>query len=102
MKAFWLALRWLPDLVITDYNMDEGNGRYLLGRLKSTPATAHIPVVVFTATAFTQGELHPIRRELLGSGAAEFLPKSPSVEVLIATVRKHIKGLKRSAFMAAS
>ena len=91
MPAFWLALRWLPDLIITDYNMDEGSGRYLLGRIKSTPATAHIPVVVFTATPLTQAQIHPIRRDLLGRGeATEFLSKSLTAEVLLETVRKNI------------
>ena len=91
MKAFWLALRWLPDLIITDYNMDEGSGSYLLGRIKSTPATAHIPVVVFTASTLTEGQIYPIRRDLVGRGeATEFLAKSLTPEVLLETVRKHI------------
>lgn len=97
MQGFWLTLRSQPDVVITDYNMEQGNGHYLLSRIKSTPSVKHIPVVVFTAEALPEREAHPIRRDLLGRGqAAAFLTKPITAQALLDVVGKHIE-LKRAS-----
>jgi CheY-like chemotaxis protein len=92
MQGFWLVLKAQPDVVITDYNMDQGNGQYLLGRIKSTPSVAHIPVIVFTGETLTEREAHPIRRDLLGRGqAAAFLTKPITPQALLAAIEKQIR-----------
>jgi len=53
MQGFWLTLKEQPDVVVTDWNMEEGSGHYLLYRIKNTPATRHIPVIVYTAEGFS-------------------------------------------------
>lgn len=91
MQGFWLTLRMQPDLVITDYNMDQGSGHYLLSRIKSTPSVQHIPVIVFTGKAINEGEEHAIRRDLRGRGqAVAFLTKGAGPAKLMEEVRRHV------------
>ena len=89
MQGFWLALRSQPDLVITDYNMEQGSGHYLLSRIKSNPSVQHIPVIVFTGEAVTERELHPIERDLRGRGqAAAFVTKAFDTAALMEQVKR--------------
>ena len=37
-----------PDVVVTDYRMPDGNGMELSNKIKTTPDTAHIPVIMLT------------------------------------------------------
>lgn len=91
MQGFWLTLRMQPDLVVTDYNMDQGSGHYLLSRIKSTPSVEHIPVIVFTGKAVGEGEEHAIRRDLRGRGqAVVFLPKGAGPVKLMEEIRRHV------------
>ena len=89
MQGFWLALRSQPDLVITDYNMEQGSGHYLLSRIKSNPSVQHIPVIVFTGEAVTERELHPIERDLRGRGqAAAFVTKAFDTTALMEQIKR--------------
>jgi CheY-like chemotaxis protein len=91
MQGFWLTLRAQPDVVITDYNMDQGSGHYLLSRIKSTPSVQHTPVIVFTGESLPERESHPIRRDLLGRGqAADFLTKPITAQALLRAIGKHV------------
>ena len=91
MQGFWLTLRMQPDLVVTDYNMDQGSGHYLLSRIKSTPSVQHIPVIVITGEAVGEGEEHAIRRDLRGRGqAAAFLAKGAGPVKLMEEIRRHV------------
>ena len=90
MQGFWLALKSQPNLVITDYNMDQGSGHYLLSRIKSTPSVQHIPVIVFTGQPIGQGEEHAMRRDLRGRGqAAAFVSKRDPAAIL-EEIRRHV------------
>lgn len=90
MQGFWLTLRTQPDLVITDYNMDQGSGHYLLSRIKSTPSVQHIPVIVFTGQPIGEGEEHAVRRDLRGRGqAAAFVTKRNPTSIL-EEIRRHL------------
>ena len=90
MQAFWLALRERPDAVLTDFYMEGGDAHYLLGRIKSTPATKHIPVIVCSGKMNEAKDRLPVERDLRGRGqAAEFLTKPVSVETLLASLRRH-------------
>jgi CheY-like chemotaxis protein len=91
MKGFWLALKERPDVIFTDYHMAEGDGRYLLSRLKSTPATRDIPVIVFSARPLSEGERSALGRDLRGRGqAAAFLTKPISVGVFLKQLQNHV------------
>ncbi len=91
MQAFLLALKSQPDVIITDYDMEQGSGHYLLGRIKSTRSTQHIPVIVYAGTPLDKGHEHAIQRDLIGRGqAAAFIAKRIDPASLMAEVRKHI------------
>ena len=90
MQAFWMALRENPDAIFTDYYMAGGDGHYLLSRIKSTPATKHIPVIVCSGSMRDAKVRMPVERNLRGRGeAADFLLKPVSVETLLASLRRH-------------
>ena len=90
-QGFLLALRSKPDLILTEYEMEEGSGHYLLSRVKSSPSTQAIPVIVYTGKPLDKGEAFAIQRDLRGRGqAAAFLTKSATQADLIAEVRKLI------------
>jgi CheY-like chemotaxis protein len=59
-----------PRAIILDYELPHGNGDYVLTRLKETPATRNIPVIVLTGRH--EGS---IERQMRGLGASEFLTK---------------------------
>jgi CheY-like chemotaxis protein len=91
MQGFWLTLRSQPDLVITDYNMQQGNGHYLLSRIKSTPSVQHIPVIVFTGEPLAERERYPIERDLRGRGqAAAFITKAHNSSALIEQIKRYV------------
>jgi CheY-like chemotaxis protein len=97
MQGYWLTLRMQPDLVMTDYNMEQGSGHYLLSRIKSTPSVQHIPVVIFTAEAISDGEQHAIRRDLRGRGqAAAFIAKRMSPSALVNEIARFIPLRKKN------
>lgn len=91
MDGFLIALKSQPDLIVTNYDMEQGSGHYLLSRIKSTRSTQHIPVIVYSGTRLDKGLEHAINRDLIGRGqAAAFIPKPLDPAGLIAEVRKHI------------
>ena len=47
-QGFWLAVSKLPDVIITDIRMPDGDGGYVLRKLSEDPRTAGIPVIVLT------------------------------------------------------
>ena len=90
MQGFWLALREQPDIIFTDYFMAGGDGRYLLGRIKSTSATKSIPVVIMSGSLNDKLQRMPVERDLRGRGqAAGFLSKPTSARALIAEIQRH-------------
>lgn len=55
--GFELADKYLPDLIITDWEMPEMNGIELTRKLKSTARTQNIPVIMTTAVRLESSEL---------------------------------------------
>jgi CheY-like chemotaxis protein len=90
-QGYLLALRSKPDLILTEYDMDEGSGHYLLSRVKGSPSTQHIPVIVYTGTTLSKGEEFAIQRDLRGRGqAAAFMMRGANSAELMAEVGKLI------------
>ncbi len=90
-QGFLLALRSKPDLILTEYDMEAGSGHYLLSRVKGSPSTQHIPVIVYTGTTLSKGEEFAIQRDLLGRGqAAAFMTRGANPANLMAEVGKVI------------
>ncbi len=79
------ALRTKPDLILMDIAMPNGNGEYLLETVKRNPATAQIPVIVFT------GMRDPtIRNRILRQGAEGFLQKPALFDDLIHEISRFV------------
>lgn len=75
-----LAIRTMPCAIVLDVMLPGVDGWELLGRLRTHPATAHIPVIV--ATILPQEQL------ALALGAAAYLRKPFNRETLLATLAK--------------
>ena len=74
------AIEQLPDIVLTDFMMPEMNGHALCAHLDAETRTAHIPVVLMTAT----------RRAEIGDGFADTILKPFSPETLLQMIDRHL------------
>jgi CheY-like chemotaxis protein len=74
-----------PDLILLDIMMPGIDGWETLTRLKRDPATANIPVVIFTAREHARG--HQKSSEM---GAADYFRKPFEPDELIELVEKHV------------
>ena len=69
--SFWTAIReQLPDLVILDVMLPEEDGFSILKKLRASPSTARVPVMMVTAKS---SELDTVKG--LDSGADDYLTK---------------------------
>jgi CheY-like chemotaxis protein len=69
-QGYLMAATEQPDLILLDLKMPNGEGNYVLSKLKSNEQTKKIPVIILTI------ESHPgVRRQLLSVGAEAFLTK---------------------------
>ncbi|MBD0255466.1 MAG: response regulator, partial [Cytophagales bacterium] len=85
-QGWQLAETHLPDVVISDVMMPGVSGLELLGRLKSSDKTSHIPVILLTARAGRENRL-----EGLGTGADDYLTKPFDAEELRVRVRNLVR-----------
>lgn len=83
VRGLELALKHLPDVVVTDLMMPEMDGFELTRRLRSDPRTRHVPILMLTA----RGELGD-RLEGVDSGVTEHMSKPFNTRELLATVQK--------------
>ena len=76
------AVEELPDVILSDVMMPEMNGLELCEKIKGSPKTAHIPVVLVTARAAALHEL-----EGLESGADDYIVKPFNPRILFSKVQ---------------
>ena len=72
----------LPDLVVSDIMMPRMDGYELVGRIKSTDTTRHIPVILITAKPELESKLEGLQK-----GADDYLPKPINMRELDARIR---------------
>lgn len=77
-----LATEHLPDLVLLDYNLPDGNGIDLCARLRNSPRTQNIPVILVSAD-----ETRETRMRALEMGADDFICKPIDERHLLARIR---------------
>jgi CheY-like chemotaxis protein len=88
-QGFRMACRDEPAVIVTDYFMPTGNAQYLLTRLRTTAATANIPVIVLSGQQLNEVTVQSLRREICGHpGAAQILKKSQDTDALFETLKK--------------
>lgn len=85
-KGYELALRELPDLIISDYMMPIMDGMQLLQKVRSHPELKSIPFLFLTAKSSTDDKI-----EGLEQGASEYLSKPFSVRELQLRVRRLVE-----------
>ena len=79
-----------PDLVISDLMMPRIGGLELVKKLKETPSTASIPVLLLTAKDEVGSEVQG-----LDLGADDYLTKPVQPKLLLARVRKALQRARR-------
>ena len=76
----------LPDIIVSDINMPDGDGYWLCSQIKQNIRYSHIPVVLLTARGEEQSQSDSYR-----IGADAFLAKPFDVETLLELVRNLLK-----------
>lgn len=89
-EALVMARKFLPDIIISDVVMKEGNGTELCMAIKQDATTQHIPVILLTAATDADIKLKGI--EL---GADDYITKPFDKDILIARVNNLLQ--KQSA-----
>ncbi|MEL6919316.1 MAG: DNA-binding response regulator, partial [Bacteroidota bacterium] len=99
-QALEVAVKEIPDIIITDLMMPEMNGEELLEQLRKDSKTQHIPVIMLTARTAKESKLSN-----LGKGADHYLTKPFDVEDLMIRIkslldqRKRIRDYHKSQFL---
>ncbi len=87
-----LAKTECPDLIITDQNMPEMSGEYLIVKLRGKEETKDIPVIVITGQRVDGDEDLSLKREMLGRrGAVAYLTKPVDFKALLDVLNKYIR-----------
>jgi len=97
MAGYRMAFTTRAQAILLDYQMPNGQGDYILNRLKENPITCDIPVIMITGVRD-----HMLERRVLSMGAAAFMQKPVNFERLRKELCKYISALRPSAnFQAA-
>jgi PAS domain S-box-containing protein len=83
-EAVELARKHRPDVILMDLRMSDLDGFEATRRIQADPATATIPVLAVTASAW--GDVRQAARD---AGCADFVPKPVRAEVLFAKIERH-------------
>ncbi len=89
-EGFTLAMKHIPDFIVSDVMMPEMDGTQLLQKLKTTLNTSHIPVVLLTAKGLMENKL-----EGLEYGADDYIVKPFSVPYFKARIKNLLKQRER-------
>lgn len=87
MEGYRFAFTHEAQAIILDQEMPDGNGEYILRRLKESPATEGIPVIVLTGT-----KDQALARRMYNLGAVRFLTKPVDWDELWAELRPLVQG----------
>lgn len=86
MHGYWQAVTEIPDVVITDINMPQGPGDYVVECLKQNKTTQHIPVIVLTGQ-----KDDALRRRMLQCGVSAYLTKPAAFDELREAIEQCIE-----------
>jgi CheY-like chemotaxis protein len=88
-QGFRIACESEPTVIVTDYFMPNGDAQYLLTRLRTTPATGKIPVIVQTGRRLNEVAAQTLGRQIGGHpGAAMVLKKSHDTRELFTALER--------------
>ena len=77
MAGYWMAYTTRARAILLDYQMPNGQGDYILRRLKDNPVTRDIPVIMITGIKDKM-----LERRVLAMGAKAYLVKPVDFEQL--------------------
>ena len=83
--ALAAAASHLPDLILMDIQLPDGDGVSVLHQLRQDPGTASIPVIAVTAFAMREDE-----ERFLSDGFDGYLSKPVGVKALAVEVARHL------------
>jgi putative two-component system response regulator len=83
-----------PDLILLDVMMPVMDGYEVCQQLRSSPLTAHIPIIFLTAKSEVEDE-----RKGLSLGASDYITKPISPPILEARVKTHLAAKAYSDFL---
>ncbi|HTU24636.1 MAG TPA: response regulator [Pirellulales bacterium] len=92
MQGYWSSLDLRPDVIITDMIMPDGEGNYILSRIRDHSLTKDTPVIVLTGKRDTA-----IKREMLAMGANAYLHKPIDFSQLFEHLRQYIPLVPQTA-----
>jgi signal transduction histidine kinase/ligand-binding sensor domain-containing protein/DNA-binding NarL/FixJ family response regulator len=87
-EGFDKALRYTPDIIITDIMMPKVDGIALIKLIRSDYRTSHIPIIVLTAKTAENEEI-----KALEAGADDFISKPFSTKSLLLKANNYIRHL---------
>ena len=88
-QGYRMACRDAPSVIISDYFLPNGGIPYLLSRLRTTPATADIPVLALTGRDLDGITREILMREVCGKpGVARIFRKSLDTDELFGALQK--------------
>lgn len=85
-KGIELAQKYIPDIIISDIMMPGIQGTEVCTRIKSSPTTSHIPLILLTAKGTVEDELTG-----LTTGADDYISKPFNFRILDARVQSLIR-----------
>ena len=84
-KGLSVASAELPDLILMDLQLPVLDGLEATRRIKSNPATSHIPVIAVTSYAMSGDN-----QTALAAGCDAYFAKPVSPRALLAKIREHL------------
>ncbi|WP_184173507.1 two-component regulator propeller domain-containing protein [Rhabdobacter roseus] len=88
-EGFAMAKKHLPDLIISDWLMDEMDGVELYQALRTDETTNHIPFILLTSRSARQSQL-----QALETGMDDFISKPFNLELLELKIKNLIQNRK--------
>jgi response regulator RpfG family c-di-GMP phosphodiesterase len=92
IEGYRMAFTSQARVILLDFHMPNGEGDYILRRLKENPVTKNIPVFILSGT-----KDRVLQRRLIAMGAIEFFEKPIDFKRLIERIADYVDILDRGA-----